>query len=194
MFRKILKWTALTLLFLIAGVAVATMSRQHLKYEAPYPAIQASTDTAIIKKGKHLVLFSKACVQCHSPLNNVDSALKNGDEPSLAGGKQVQTPFGTIHVPNLTPDVKTGIGRMTDAEIARVLRYGVKSNGEAVLPFMQGLNLNDDDITAVISYLRSVKPVENKVPEHDFSFLGRFAKAFVVKPSLPQPSSSIAKK
>jgi hypothetical protein len=64
--------------------------------------------------------------------------LKRGETPSFAGTKKVKTPFGTIFMPNITPDVKTGIGRMADAEIARVLRYGVKRNGEAALPFMQG--------------------------------------------------------
>ena len=119
--------------------------------------------------------------------------LKKGEVPSLAGAKKFETPFGTFFTPNLTPDEKTGIGKLTDAEIARVLRYGVKSNGEAVLPFMQGLDMSDEDMTALISYLRSLKPVENKLPENNFNLLGRFAKAFMVKPSIPDSPSGIAK-
>lgn len=185
MFRKILKWTGITLLFLIAGVAVATAMRQHITYEAPYPTLQASTDTAVIAKGKHLALVTKGCVHCHSPIDNIDSVMKRGEAPSLAGARKMETPFGTFFTPNLTPDKGTGIGELTDAEIARVLRYGVKKNGEAVLPFMQGLDLSDDDIVAVLSYLRTLQPVENKVPQNEFNVLGRFAKAFVVKPMLP---------
>ena len=119
--------------------------------------------------------------------------LKKGEEPSLAGAKKFETPFGTFFTPNITPDVKTGIGGMTDAELARVLRYGVKKNGEAVLPFMQGQDMSDADMTAVISYLRSLKPVENKPPANEFSILGRVAKAFMVKPSVPENPASIAK-
>ena len=102
----------------------------------------------------------------------------------LTGAKKMETPFGNFYSPNLTPDA-TGIAQMTDGEIARVLRYGVKKNGEAVLPFMQGLDMSDDDLTAVISYLRSLQPVKSVAPEHEFNLMGRFAKAFVVKPTLP---------
>ena len=194
MLRKLLKWTGLVILFIIAGIAVATMLRQHLTYDAPYPNIKASTDTAIIAKGKHIALVEKGCVHCHSPINNIDSMLKKGEEPSLAGAKKFDTPFGTFFTPNITPDAATGIGNMTDGELARVLRYGVKSNGEAVLPFMQGQDMSDEDMTALISYLRSLKPVENSVPENQFSLMGRFAKAFVVKPSIPESAATIAKK
>lgn len=194
MLRKIFKWTGLILLVCVLGVAVATMMRQHLTYDAPYPNIKASTDTAVIAKGKNITLVTKGCVHCHSPVNNIDSMLKKGEEPSLAGAKKFDTPFGTFFTPNLTPDTKTGIGKMTDAEIARVLRYGVKSNGEAVLPFMQGQDMSNEDMTAVISYLRSLKPIENKVPENEFSLMGRLAKAFIVKPALPQEAADLAKK
>jgi mono/diheme cytochrome c family protein len=185
MFRRILKWTGLTLLLIIIGVSVSAMFRQHLTYNAPYPEIRASKDTAVIATGKQLVLFTKGCVYCHSPVNNIDSIFKLGQTPSLAGARRMDTPFGTFFSPNLTPDAKTGIGNMTDAALARMFRYGVKKNGEAVLPFMQGFNLNDAEITAVISYLRSLQPVENKVPEHEFSVVGKFAKAYAVKPMLP---------
>jgi hypothetical protein len=194
MLRKIVKWTAFVILFIISGIAVATMMRQHLTYDAPYPNIKTSTDTAVIAKGKNIALVTKGCVHCHSPINNVDSMLKKGEEPSLAGAKQFDTPFGTFFTPNITPDAKTGIGSMTDGEIARVLRYGVKSNGEAVLPFMQGQDMSNEDMTALISYLRSLKPTENKVPENQFSLMGRLAKAFVVKPSVPESVATVAKK
>jgi hypothetical protein len=53
--------------------------------------------------------------------------------------------------------------------------------------------MSDEDMTAVISYLRSLKPVENKEPENEFNLIGSFAKAFIVKPSIPQNAVSIAK-
>jgi mono/diheme cytochrome c family protein len=194
MFLKIVKWTGLTGLVLVLGLSLATMSRQHLTYDAPYPDIKASTDPAVIAKGKHITLVTKGCVQCHSPVKNIDSLLRKGDEPSLAGAKKVETPFGTFYTPNITPDPETGIGKMTDAEIARVLRYGIKSNGEAVLPFMQGQDMSDEDMAAVISYLRALKPVGNRVPDNEFNLVGRFAKAFVLKPAIPDNALSMAKK
>jgi mono/diheme cytochrome c family protein len=194
MLRKILKWTALILLVLIAGVALTTAFRQHLKYEAPYPNIKASTDTAIIARGKHLVMGPAHCIDCHSPIHNKDSVLKLGQDISLIGGLAFHLPFGTFYTRNLTPDKETGIGNMTDGEIARVLRYSVKKNGEAVLPFMPFQNLSDEDLTAIISYLRSTKPVHNPVPDHQFNMVGKLIKAFLIKPAGPTAPPPVAVK
>lgn len=183
--KKILKWTGIVILFIISGLAVTVMGRQHLKYDAPYPNIKASTDTSIIAKGRHIVLGPGHCVDCHSPIKNVDSVLKLGQEPLLTGGFKFELPFGKFYTRNLTPDKETGIGGLTDGEIARVLRYSVKKNGESVLPFMPFQNMSDEDLTAVISYLRSLKPVKNNVPEHQYNILGKFIKAFLITPQKP---------
>lgn len=194
MLPKILKWTGLVILFIIGSVAVATSFRQHLKYEASYPAIKASTDTAIIAKGRHLVLGPGHCIDCHSTVRNVDSVLTLGQEPALSGGLPFKLPFGTFYTRNLTPDSATGIGSMTDGEIARVLRYSIKKNGEAVLPFMPFQNMSDSDLTAVISYLRSLKPIHNPVPDHDYNVMGQLIKAFLIKPSGPtEPVKKVVK-
>ena len=185
MFRKILKWTGFILLFLVAGVTLTTALRQHLTYDAPYPNIKATTDTAIIAKGRHIVLGPGHCADCHSPIRNVDSVLKLGQDPALSGGLPFKLPFGTVFTRNITSDATTGIGRYTDGEIARVLRHSVKANGEMVLPFMPFQNMSDEDLTAVVSYLRSTKPVRNAVPEHDWNVMGNFIKAFLLKPVGP---------
>ncbi len=185
MIRKILKWTGLVILFIIAGVTVTTAFRQHLTYDAPYPNIKASTDSAVIARGKHIVLGPGHCVDCHSTVKNVDSVLRLSQEPALTGGFKFDLPFGTFYTRNLTPDSATGIGAMTDGEIARVLRYSVKKNGEAVLPFMPFQNMSDEDLTAVISYLRSLKPEKKEIPSHDYNVMGRVINAFMIKPSGP---------
>lgn len=185
MTRKILKWTGIIILTLIAGVTITTAARQHMKYDAPYPDIKASTDSAVIARGRHLVLGPAHCADCHSKVKNIDSLLKLGQEPALSGGNVFDLPFGKFYTRNLTPDKETGIGNMTDGEIARVLRYSVKKNGETVLPFMPFQNMSDDDLTAIISYLRSAKPVHNKVPDHEYNTMGNVIKAYLIKPAGP---------
>ena len=185
MIRKILKWTGLILLFIIVGVTITTAMRQHLTYDAPYPNIKASKDSAVIARGRHLVLGPGHCADCHSPVRNVDSVLKLGQDPPLSGGIPFHLPFGSFYTRNLTPDPETGIGNMTDGEIARVIRYSVKKNGETVLPFMPFQDMSDDDLTAIISYLRSTKPVRNPVPDHSYNVMGKLIKAFLIKPSGP---------
>lgn len=194
MIRKILKWTGIVLIVLIAGITITTIARQHLKYDAPYPAIKASTDSSVIARGKHLVTGPAHCIDCHSWIHNKDSALRMGENVSLVGGTAFNLPFGTFYTRNLTPDKETGIGNMTDGEIARVLRYSVKKNGEAVLPFMPFQNLSDEDLTAIISYLRSLQPVRNPVPDHQYNVVGNLIKAFLIKPAGPTEKIAVAVK
>lgn len=182
--KKILKWTGIVLALLIVALSVTTAARQHLKYDAPYPDIKASTDTAVINRGRHLVYSSAHCINCHHQ-GNADSLIALGQEPALSGGVVFDLPVGKIYSKNITPDSVTGIGKFTDGEIARALRYGVHPDGTAVFDFMPFHNTSDEDLTAIISYLRSQKPVTNPVPDHKPNLLGYLVKAFMVKPVGP---------
>ena len=74
------------------------------------------------------------------------------------------------------------MGKRNDAEIARVMRYGVHANGNAVLNFIGFQGMSDGDLTAVVSYLRTSKPVATRNIPHEFNLAGRAIKAFMVKP------------
>ena len=89
--------------------------------------------------------------------------------------------LGSEKVEAMAPIVKG----MKDEEIARMIRYGVKPNGQAALPFMPYAELSDDDLTAIISYLRTQKPVRHEVADHDVNPLGRVVQAFVLQPKGP---------
>lgn len=183
-FLKILKWTGAIILILVGGLAITVQSRQNLTYDAPLPAIKSSTDSAIIARGKHLVFSSAHCINCHNA-NRPDSLFAAGAEVPLSGGVAFRLPVGVIYSKNITPDKETGIGNYTDEQIARSLRYGVKPGGRPVFDFMPFHNMSDEDLTAVISYLRSQKPVYNKVPEHELNAMGKIVNAFMVKPVGP---------
>ena len=184
MLQKILKWTGIILLLLIVVVTVVTASRQHLKFDAPYPKILASKDTAVIARGKHFVYGPAHCTTCHTT-TNADSLMDAGLDVPLSGGFAFVLPVGTIYSKNITPDKETGIGSLTDGEIARVLRYGVHANGDPVYDFMPFHNMSDEDLTAIISYLRSMQPVKNKVPDNKLNLIGNLVKAYMVKPVGP---------
>jgi mono/diheme cytochrome c family protein len=182
-FRKILKWTGIILLVIIAGLIITVFSLQNKKFEAPYPQIQASTDSAVIARGKELVYGPAHCANCHGPKEMQELVLA-GKEVPLSGGNTFDLPIGTLYSKNITPD-KTGIGRMTDSEFARALRYGVSPEGRAYFDFMPFHNTSDEDITAIISYLRSQPPVKKVIPENEFNLLGKVVKAFMLKPVGP---------
>lgn len=192
-FKKIGKWTGIILLLIIAGVSITAASRQNMKYEAPYPDIKASADTAIIAKGRHLVLNTAHCVGCHS-VANVDSIDFNKEELPLSGGRMFDIGIGKVYSKNITPDKETGIGNYTDAEIARALYYGVRPDGTVLFDFMPFHNISKEDMTAVISYLRVQKPVKNKVPANTLDLVGNLVKAFMVKPVGPTGEIPVAVK
>jgi mono/diheme cytochrome c family protein len=189
--KKVMKWTGLVILAILAGIAIVTATSQHKKYTAPYPQIKASKDLAVIARGKHLVLDIAHCADCHSQ-TNVDSLVEMGLEVPLSGGRVFALPVGNIYTKNITQDKETGIGNYTDAEIARSLRYGVHPDGTAVFDFMPFHNISNEDMTAIISYLRTQSPVHNEVPQHTLNPVGKIINAFMIKPV--GPSEEIAER
>ena len=182
--KKTLLGAAGTLAALIAGVAVLTAVRLDRKLDAPYPEIQASRDPAVIERGRYLVRGAAHCADCHGAPDQ-RAALEAGQDVPLSGGFEFHLPVGTFRVPNITPDPETGTGRYSDREIARILRHGVHADGHMVLPFMPFADLSDDDLTAVISYLRTMPPVRHAVAPHAPNVLGQVVKALVMKPKTP---------
>jgi len=180
--RRVWPWILGAVGGLLSTLVVATTLRNLRTFDAPYPDLHASKDPTVIERGRYLVRGPAHCGECHGaePTGNV----RRLDQP-LSGGLHWDLPVGTFYAKNITPDRDTGIGKLTDREIARVLRYGVAADGDQVLPFMPFANLSDEDIVAVLSYLRSMEPVRHEVPEHAVNALGYFAKGWFVEPKGP---------
>ena len=153
-------------------------------FDAPHPAVVASKDPSVIARGRYIVYGPAHCVNCHTP-EGQKAAVRAGATPPLIGGLVFKGPFGSIMSPNLTPDRATGIGRYSDAELARVLRHGVLPDGRASLPFMQTQNLSDEDLAAVISFLRSQPAIRNDVTGRSLNLFGKAIIAFAIKPAGP---------
>jgi len=179
MLRKILLGLFSLLVLVVGSVAVYVASRQNLKFDVPYPDVTASTDSAIVARGQYIVRRVANCYQCHGDTTQMEAAFAGGDVP-LSGGYTWSIPPGVIRARNITADRETGIGSFTDGAIARALRNGVGSDGRALLPFMEMQGLSDEDLVAVVSYLRTQAPVHNMVPAHDYSLLGMVVKATVL--------------
>lgn len=191
---KVLKWIIIIPVLLLACLVLFVQLTWNKKHDAPYPEVAASTDSAVLARGRHLAMGPAHCISCHVPMEKVKAA-EDGVEMPLSGGWQLDIPPGIIRAPNLTPDDETGIGRHTDGEIARTLRYSVNKNGAPVFPIMPFQELSDDDLTAVISFLRSQEPVKHHVNPTEKSFLGKALTAFgLIKPIGPgsPPPKSVA--
>lgn len=150
-------------------------------FERQTTGIKSSSDSSVIARGKYLVLGAAHCYTCHMP----DSVLKRGDYERMMGGNPMETPFATFYTPNITSDKETGIGNFSDEQLAAAIRYNVNHNNRAMVGFMSYNGMNDHDISAIISYLRSTPPVRNVVPDHDYNILGKILIRFMIKPVTP---------
>jgi mono/diheme cytochrome c family protein len=169
---------------LVGLFALFVLVRANRTFDAPYPDIHASNDPAVIARGASIVYGAGHCVNCHTSKAE-QPRVKAGERIPLAGGLEFTFPLGSFYTPNLTPDRATGIGRRTDGELARQIRHGVRADGRAALPFMQFQNLSEEDLVAVISFLRSQPAVRRVVPEHRTTFMGKAVMALLIKPEGP---------
>ncbi len=97
------------------------------------------------------------CASCHTA------------DPSkpFAGGKRIDTPFGAIYSPNLTPDRETGIGAWSDGEFHRALHYGLAPDGSRyypAFPYPNFTKMIHGDVLAIRAYLATLAPVHNRPP------------------------------
>lgn len=111
-----------------------------------------------VEYGKYIAGPIAHCVACHSPIGpqGPDYANRLG-----AGGNTFEVPGGTVKSANITP---TGIGNLTDEQLEHVIRTGEKPDGSHLAPVMPVwgyAKMTDDDMKALILYLRSLPPQEN---------------------------------
>ena len=142
--------------------------------------------SASVTRGEYIVRNVAVCGQCHA------ADTKNPDGPLSGGSAFKNWRIGTVRASNLTPDVETGLGAWTEAEIVRAIRNGEDREGRLLVPVMPYEwfhDMSDDDAVAVARYLKSLRPVRNAV-ENDHSIAYKFAKVFFlkVKKGSPEPT------
>lgn len=170
---------------ILAGLAVAGLA---LCSAVASVAHAAEPSPELIAYGKTLVEAGD-CAGCHT----ADPAKP------FAGGKRIDTPFGAIYAPNLTPDRDTGIGAWLDSDFTRALRYGIAPDGSnyyPAFPYPYFTKMTKDDTLAIRAYLGTLAPVtsRNKPPELRWPFgyrgLIRVWNAVYFKPGLFEPDQS----
>ncbi|MEX0759359.1 MAG: cytochrome c [Tistlia sp.] len=117
-----------------------------------------------VARGRYL-LHAAGCVTCHT--------AEAEDAVPLAGGRALQTPFGTFRTPNLTPDPETGLGGWSAAQFRAALREGLAPDGSPyypAFPYPSYAGMTEADADDLFAYLQSLTPVRNAVPDHDLDF------------------------
>src|SRR5438874_1636024 len=129
------------------------------------PATGAVAETPV-ERGRYLVRTTAAGGNCDTQR---DAAKRPVAGRELSGGFEFEDPgLGQIVGTNITPDAETGIGHWSEAEIVTALRDGKRPDGTLIRPPMPipvYRQLSDNDAAAIAAYLKSAKPVRNKVGE-----------------------------
>lgn len=153
-------------------------------------------------RGRYLVQGLLGCDDCHSPKDWTQRGAPVVTGMELAGQPLPLPGFpGNISAPNLTPDLETGSGRWSDDQIARAIREGVKHDDTVLFPMMpysEYKDLADEDLAAVVVYLRSLTPVRNPLPATQINFPVKYLVRSAAEPVLdpvpgPDPSDKIAR-
>lgn len=163
---RILKRILLSLLALVASAAAVVVllsrSRMNARVEVSDPAPVVATDSATIARGSYLVRAIAKCADCH------DTDM--GGKLAIDAG-----PVGQMWAPNLTSGAG-GVGAtLSDADFIRAIRHGVGREGRKLLfmPSAVWPDMADEDVTAIVAYLRSLPPVDRAVPAPVVRPLGR---------------------
>jgi len=168
--RKILKWIGIVLGSLI-GLLMLTFAvlyiigtvkwnRLHGKYDVPVETITIPTDQASIARGEHIATI-RMCRECHMD--------------NLSGQSDRAPGLITLSIPNLTPGAG-GVGATnTDEDWVRAIRHGVGYDGRGLvlMPSKIWYYLSDEDLGALIAYLKNLPPIDNEMPAADLEPLGR---------------------
>lgn len=161
------RWVGLAVVATV-GVLVAAVVALNLRGEGDLSteiaATQplASADPAQVARGAYLARAGN-CQACHTA---------RGGAP-YAGGRGIDTPFGTVYSSNLTPDVQTGLGRWSAAQFWRAMHHGRSADGRLLapaFPYTSTTLISRADADALYAYLRSLPPVAQPARPHDLRF------------------------
>ena len=164
--RQIFRWTgrvlaALVLLLLLAAGALYAASAYRIgqTYDVSVDPVSIPSDSMSIARGRHIAV-TRGCSDCHGP--------------QLAGSTAVDDPMiGTLRAPNLTPG---GVGgTYSDTDWVRALRHGIAPDGSPLIfmPSFEYYYLSDEDLGALIAYLKHLPPIDRNVPEPALGPMGR---------------------
>lgn len=184
MIRKILKWIGIVLGALIGLLVIAIVSliliggaKLNKRYSPTVTPVEMSTDPEVVARGEHLLTAVTPCADCHGE--------------KLEGQVMINDPImAVLSSANLTPGKGGAAAEFTDEDWVRALRYGVTPEGRAlmIMPAIVTTNYSDEDLAAVIAYLRSIPPIDNEVPEVKF---GPMAKILTALGQFPPPSAEL---
>jgi mono/diheme cytochrome c family protein len=157
------------------------------------PASALRPHTPDLANGKEM-FYAGGCISCHA-------VPKQPDKSRLGGGLGLGSPFGTFYVPNISSDLKDGIGGWSEAQFVTAMTKGTSPSGEHLFPafpYTSYQHMTFDDLRDLFAFLKTLPAVQGRVRDHDVPFpfnirrtLGVWKLLFLNgKPFTPDPSQS----
>lgn len=185
--RSVYKWVAG--IVVVGGAIAASVPFWPAKSAYDEPAAEqrlSSGNDKLVERGKYLAAVAD-CAACH----------QSPDGAPYAGGLPIETPFGTIHGTNITPDKQYGIGNYTSAEFYHAVVDGLRPDGQRLYPAMPYTSfhaMRQEDSDAIYAYLMTRQPVNRENPplELPFPFNQRWVLAYwnLVNPTIEMPADA----
>jgi mono/diheme cytochrome c family protein len=160
--KGILLFLVITVIAVLLYVKLALPNVGEMEYLSVKPT------AARLERGKYLANNVCVCVDCHSTRNWNEFSGPPVEGTIGKGGEVFDQRFGfpgSFYAKNITP---SGIGDWSDAEVLRAIASGVSKNGTALFPIMPHPHfgqMDKEDLESIIVYLRTLKPIQNTVPE-----------------------------
>jgi mono/diheme cytochrome c family protein len=140
------------------GRRVAAVIVAALALNFPVGVASAAERTPeLVARGRYVFATAGGCA-CHTPPDGIGLN---------AGGQKFDLLIGAVYSRNITPDPETGIGKWNDAQVTNAIRRGERPDGSKLFPihpYKYLGNIADDEVEALVAYLKSVKPVKSSVP------------------------------
>ena len=127
----------------------------------------AGQHATLLERGTYLMDSIVACANCHIQRDKGKPLFDRG----LSGGMVFDEEPFKAYASNITPDRETGIGKWSDAQLIKAIREGIRPDGSVIgppMPIMFYRGMSDDDVKAIVAYLRAQPAVKNAVPKSEY--------------------------
>jgi mono/diheme cytochrome c family protein len=161
--QLVIVFVALTAVVVTVGITV-----RKKRASSAATRINFERTAARLERGRYIVEGPAHCFQCHSETDYSRPGTHPLPGKKGAGAIFVEDGMSWLVAPNITPDKETGAGTWTDEQLERAIREGIGHDGRRlfpVMPYMNFRNMSDEDVASVITYLRSIEPVRNVLPQ-----------------------------
>jgi mono/diheme cytochrome c family protein len=152
-------------LLAVAAALVGLAAFWALTIPATVPASALGPHTPNLDNGKTM-FFAGGCASCHATPGQ-------DDKTQLGGGLGLKSPFGTFYVPNISPDRNDGIGAWNETQFVTAMVKGTSPDGRhyyPAFPYTSYQRMRYEDLRDLFAYLKTLKPVQGRVRDHDVPF------------------------